>query len=132
LHYAAAMPAFYPIVYVRGYAFSDRELEQTSDDPTNGFNIGSTHARQGIAEQPLKYRFPGPFVRLMTDYGYRDVMRGGVDAIDGLKDLRKTLWIHRYYEPYSDTFGKHGLSGRPSIQAAAVRRYRQRLSGCWN
>jgi pimeloyl-ACP methyl ester carboxylesterase len=114
------MPVYYPIVYVRGYAFSDGELEETTDDPTNGFNIGTTHARQSQGEQPIKYRFPGPFVRLMTDHGYRDVMNKGVDSLEGLKDKRKTLWIHRFYEPYSDTFGKRGKPGRPSIEQAAI------------
>lgn len=114
------MPAYFPIVYVRGYAFSDREIEETTDDPTNGFNIGSTHARQGLGEKPIKYRFPGPFVRLITDHGYRDVMNRGSDSLEDLKDPRKTLWIHRYYEPYSDTFGKKGKGGRPSIEQAAI------------
>jgi pimeloyl-ACP methyl ester carboxylesterase len=114
------MPAYFPIVYVRGYAFSDREIEETTDDPTNGFNIGSTHARQGLGEKPINYRFPGPFVRLITDHGYRDVMNRGSDSLEDLKDPRKTLWIHRYYEPYSDTFGKKGKRGRPSIEQAAI------------
>ena len=120
MHYYVAMAVFYPIVYVRGYAFSDQDVEETSDDPTNGFNIGSTHARQGMDAWPSKYYFPGPFVRLMTDYGYRDVMREGVDALTDLEGRRKTLWIHRYYEPYSDSFGDRELSGRPTIVAAAV------------
>jgi pimeloyl-ACP methyl ester carboxylesterase len=121
LHYDADVAPSYPIVYVRGYAFSDREVEETSDDPTNGFNIGSTHARQGVGKRPLKYPFPGPFVRLMTDYGYRDVMHDGVESVVGLENPRRTLWIHRYYEPYSDRFGDPGLHGRPAIVDAAVR-----------
>jgi pimeloyl-ACP methyl ester carboxylesterase len=113
------MPPFFPIIYVRGFAFSDREVEETTDDPTNGFNIGSTHARQGPGEDPVHFQFPGPFVRLITDYGYTDVMRSGRDSLAEVEKKRQTLWIHRYYEPYSDTFGKHGKRGRPSIEGAA-------------
>jgi pimeloyl-ACP methyl ester carboxylesterase len=65
------------------------------------------------------FQFPGPFVRLITDYGYADVMRNGRDSLVGVDNRRKTLWIHRYYEPYSDTFGRRGQRGRPSIEQSA-------------
>jgi pimeloyl-ACP methyl ester carboxylesterase len=114
------VPAYFPIIYVRGFAFSDSEIEETTDDPTNGFNIGSTHARQGFRGSPIKYRFPGPFVRLMTDHGYEDAIHGYEDSVDGVADPRRTLWILRFYEPYSDTFAEFGKSGRPSIVEAAT------------
>ncbi len=114
------MPAYFPIIYVRGFAFSDSEIEETTDDPTNGFNIGTTHARQGFRESPIKYRFPGPFVRLITDHGYEDAIHGYEDSAEGVADPRRTLWIHRFYEPYSDTFAEPGESGRPSIVEAAT------------
>lgn len=114
------MPAYFPIIYVRGFAFSDSEIEETTDDPTNGFNIGTTHARQGFRGSPILYRFPGPFVRLITDHGYEDAIRGYEDSPDGAADPRRTLWIHRFYEPYSDTFVETGEGGRPSIVEAAA------------
>lgn len=113
------MPAYFPIIYVRGFAFTDREIEETTDDPTNGFNIGTTHARQRSLGKPLKYRFPGPFVRLITDHGYEDAIHGYEDSVEGVAIPRKTLWIHRFYEPYSDTFAEPGKGGRPSIVEAA-------------
>jgi pimeloyl-ACP methyl ester carboxylesterase len=113
------VPAYFPIIYVRGFAFSDSEIEETTDDPTNGFNIGTTHARQGFRGSPIRYRFPGPFVRLITDHGYEDAIRGYEDSPDGAADPRRTLWIHRFYEPYSDTFVDTGEGGRPSIVEAA-------------
>lgn len=114
------VPAYFPIIYVRGFAFSDSEIEETTDDPTNGFNIGTTHARQGFRGSPIRYRFPGPFVRLITDHGYEDAIRGYQDSAEGAVDPRRTLWIHRFYEPYSDTFVETGKGGRPTIVEAAI------------
>lgn len=113
--YSVGVPAYFPIIYVRGYAFSQKEIEETTDDPTNGFNIGSTHARQGYRSMPIRYHFPGPFVRLMTTHRYSDTMRQIGDSVQGVADLRKTLWIHRFYDPYSKTFADGGKDGRPSI-----------------
>jgi hypothetical protein len=76
------MPGYYPIIYVRGFAFTDSEIDETSDDPTNGFNLGATHARQGRGERVLKFRFPGPFVRLMTEHVYADSIAGETDSVE--------------------------------------------------
>jgi pimeloyl-ACP methyl ester carboxylesterase len=113
------MPGYYPIIYVRGFAFTDSEIDETSDDPTNGFNLGATHARQGRGERVLKFRFPGPFVRLMTEHTYTDSIAGETDSVEFVPDPTRTLWIYRYYEDYSDTFGSKGLPGRPEIEDLA-------------
>lgn len=113
------MPGYYPIIYVRGFALSDSEVDETSDDPTNGFNLGSTHARQGRNERILKFRFPGPFVRLMTEHGYTDSIAGETDSVEFAPDPIRTLWIYRYYEAYSDTFEAKGLPGRPKMEDLA-------------
>jgi hypothetical protein len=113
------MPGYYPIIYVRGFAFTDSEIDETSDDPTNGFNLGATHARQGRGERVLKFRFPGPFVRLMTEHVYTDSIAGETDSVEFVPDPTRTLWIYRYYEDYSDTFGSKGLPGRPEIEDLA-------------
>jgi pimeloyl-ACP methyl ester carboxylesterase len=113
------MPGYYPIIYVRGFAFSDGEIDETSDDPTNGFNLGATHARQGRGERVLKFRFPGPFVRLMTEHGYTDSIAGETDSVEFVPDPIRTLWIYRYYEDYADTFGGKGLPGRPEVEDLA-------------
>jgi hypothetical protein len=39
-------PPFFPIIYVRGYAGSDDEVEDTVSDPYMGFNLGATKLRQ--------------------------------------------------------------------------------------
>jgi hypothetical protein len=36
---------FHPIIYVRGFAATSGEIEETVADPYMGFNIGSTKAR---------------------------------------------------------------------------------------
>jgi pimeloyl-ACP methyl ester carboxylesterase len=113
------MPGYYPIIYVRGFAFRDSEIDETSDDPTNGFNLGATHARQGRGERVLKFRFPGPFVRLMTEHAYTDSIAGETDSVEFAPDPTRTLWIYRYYEDYSDTFESKGLPGRPEIEDLA-------------
>jgi pimeloyl-ACP methyl ester carboxylesterase len=113
------MSDYYPIIYVRGFAFSDTEIDETSDDPTNGFNLGTTHARQGRRQRVLKFRFPGPFVRLITEHGYRDSIAGETDSVEFVEDPMRTLWIYRYYEDYSDTFEEKGLPGRPDIENLA-------------
>lgn len=113
------MPGYYPIIYVRGFAFSDSEVDETSDDPTNGFNLGATHTRQGRGEKVLKFRFPGPFVRLMMEHGYEDSIAGETDSVEFVADPTRTLWIYRFYEDYSDTFENNGLPGRPKIEDLA-------------
>jgi hypothetical protein len=36
---------YHPIIYVRGFAATQGEIEETVSDPYMGFNIGSTKAR---------------------------------------------------------------------------------------
>jgi pimeloyl-ACP methyl ester carboxylesterase len=67
----------------------------------------------------LKFRFPGPFVRLMTEHGYTDSIAGETDSVEFVLDPTRTLWIYRYYEDYSDTFESKGLQGRPEIEDLA-------------
>ena len=38
-------PPYYPIIYVRGYAGTDSDIEDTVSDPYMGFNLGSTRLR---------------------------------------------------------------------------------------
>jgi hypothetical protein len=55
---------FHPIIYVRGFAATQGEIEGTVADPYMGFNIGSTKARVvWSSELQLSY-FESPLVRL--------------------------------------------------------------------
>jgi hypothetical protein len=64
---ATDMSASYPIVYVRGYAGTQSDVEETVDDPTYGFNTGSTHIRQMINGKADIFMFVSPFARLFRD-----------------------------------------------------------------
>ncbi|HEX8523073.1 MAG TPA: alpha/beta hydrolase [Tepidisphaeraceae bacterium] len=115
--------AFNPIIYVRGYAGSQKDVEETVDDPTYGFNLGSTHIRQegdGIAR---KYLFMGPLARLIKDWGYIDVVNAGNQSLDKtLEDPwvpKKTIWIYRYYDPTSKTFDDQPSIERWTVEQAA-------------
>jgi hypothetical protein len=41
----ARMPSQYSIIYVQGYAGTQSDVEETVDDPTYGFNMGSNPRR---------------------------------------------------------------------------------------
>jgi len=100
----------WPIIYVRGYAMSSGEIDETTADPFCGFNIGSTviRATPDPKTPPRKFIFESPLVRLGTDYGYTDVYQEGLDILDpdweGEVD-RKSVIIYRYYDSSSRLFG---------------------------
>jgi hypothetical protein len=97
-----------PIVYVRGYAGPTAGVETAVDDPFYGFNRGATHVRVGGDGDPMFYQFEGPLLRLMTDEGYRLLVRGDqhqylLDADDG-KVAEASLWVYRFYDQAATTF----------------------------
>ena len=97
-----------PIVYVRGYAGPTAGIDVAVDDPFYGFNHGGTHVRVGGDGDPLFYQFEGPLLRLMTDEGYRLLVRGDqhqylFDANDGTVP-RASLWVYRFYDQAATTF----------------------------
>lgn len=102
--------AAWPIIYVRGYAMTRSEIDETSSDPFCGFNIGSTviRATPNPKTPPRKLIFESPLIRLQTDFGYRDVYEDGVDIGDPdyPADIpKKSLIIYRYYDEASTLFG---------------------------
>ena len=48
---------YYPIIYVRGYAMSESERDETAADPFCGFNVGSTVYRAAIDKNAAPKRF---------------------------------------------------------------------------
>ena len=75
---------FHPIIYVRGYAMTPVEIDQTSADPFCGFNLGSTVYR-AVAEktrQSRKFVIESPVIRLATEFDYQDVYEDGYDILD--------------------------------------------------
>jgi hypothetical protein len=113
------MPSYYPIVYVRGYAGTQSDVEETVDDPTYGFNSGSTHIRFGEDGKADMFMFVSPFARLFRDHGYADVIDGATQRVPpGSPNPERTIWIYRYYDPTSNKFDRPG-GRRLSIEEAA-------------
>jgi hypothetical protein len=100
---------WYPIIYVRGYAGNDSEIEDTVAEPFMGFNLGSTKFRQLWDGTVRRHYFESPLLRLVKDYGYTDVYFGGQEMPIDLDIGPKSLFIYRYYDQqfFDD------LSGRP-------------------
>jgi hypothetical protein len=103
---------FHPIIYVRGYAMTRAEIDDTTADPFCGFNLGSTvfRATADRAKPPRKYIFESPVLRLASDYGYADVFADGYDIMDEDWEAaatlpRRSIVIFRYYDPASTLLG---------------------------
>ena len=110
---------FHPIIYVRGYAMSRGEIDETTADPFCGFNLGSTMYRAvpNKTERPRKYVFESPVVRLASEYEYRDVYEDGYDIVDpewesdslgkptDNKLGSRCIVIYRYYDAASTYLG---------------------------
>jgi len=108
-----------PIIYVRGYASSQSDVEETVDDPTYGFNTGSTHIRLSQDGKADLFMFVSPFARLFKDHNYKDVIDGAVQRLPpNLEIPERTVWIYRYYDPTSNTFDRPG-GRRLTVQEAA-------------
>lgn len=100
---------FHPIIYVRGFAATQGEIEETVADPYMGFNIGSTKSRMAWSGDVRRFFFESPLVRLMNDHGYFDVFEDGEDLVANVRTDRpipyRCIVIHRYYDDASKDFG---------------------------
>lgn len=120
--------AIHPIIYVRGYAMTQSEIDDTVADPYMGFNIGSCKVRQLWTGDVKKYFFESPLVRLLKQFRYTDVYHEGADRViesqlftTGADPSRRyvpyrSIVIYRYYEPSTDDLGS-GL--KPSMERFA-------------
>jgi hypothetical protein len=145
---------YHPIIYVRGFAGTQGEIDETVADPYMGFNIGSTKARQVWNGALRRYYFESPLVRLTDepliareggvatrlDERYDDVYLNGEDltasqADDPYKPARSdiTLPYHsiailRYYDVASSDFGdkqSHPIEEFALALAAQIIRMRE-------
>ena len=106
---------FFPIIYVRGYAMTPSEVADTVATPYMGFNLGSTKVRQSWDGRVHRHVFESPLIRLMKDYGYRDIYADGTETTGPIGP--RSVIIYRYYEPADADLG----DGRPlSIPEAAA------------
>lgn len=121
---------YYPIVYVRGYAATDSEIEDTVATPYMGFNLGATKSRQNHEGEVNRFIFESPLLRLMKDEGYIDTYSEG-DYLRGQAPA-KSVWIFRYYEKVSEQLGD-GESRTMETFALDLRRFilsiRERVCG---
>ncbi|MEM7231097.1 MAG: hypothetical protein AAF517_02915 [Planctomycetota bacterium] len=116
-----------PIVYIRGYAGKQAEVEDTVATPHMGFNLGSTKMRQAWTGEIDVHIFESPLVRLMKDHGYVDAYRNGERfPAEGEEIPAASVWIYRYYDNTSQAIGS-GL--RPEIEdhARGLRRFIERI-----
>lgn len=95
----------YPIIYVRGYAGSQSEVEETVADPYNGFNVGSTKIRQAWTGEINRHYFESPLVRLMKEYEYSDVYSDGRELPLERPVPERPIVIYRYYDITSKEVG---------------------------
>lgn len=121
------MADFYPIVYVRGYAMRESEVEDTFNKPYYGFNLGSTQFRLSADETPTMRIFESPVVRLIKQERYVDSfnrfldrknrpVRNSVPEARPAVDWRRTLWTFRFYDRESQLLGE---SPREEIEGYA-------------
>ncbi len=90
---------FYPIVFVRGFAFTNRELKDTFYDPYNGFNKASVnllkHTRQPYKN--VKEYFEGMIIKFMKMEGYNYFDQHN-EGIEKLSYPYRSLWVCRFYD----------------------------------
>jgi hypothetical protein len=122
---------YHPIIYVRGFAATSDEIEETVADPYMGFNLGSTKTRQWYDGKMRKFFFESPLVRLKdepiwhstpagmqrSDSRYDDVYLNGEDLTapdsqdpnkPGRSDIAlpyQSIVVFRYYDEASSAFG---------------------------
>jgi len=96
----------YPIIYVRGFAATMNEIEDTVATPYMGFNLGATKIRQNYEGEIRRFIFESPLIRLLKDEGYVDTYRDGDLIPRGERVPAKSVWIFRYYESVSEDLGE--------------------------
>ena len=100
---------YHPIIYVRGFAATQGEIDETVADPYMGFNIGSAKTRTVWTGEIKRFYFESPLVRLMADHNYDDVFVDGDDLVAVQKTDKpvpyKSIVIYRYYDDASTDFG---------------------------
>ncbi|QEY58062.1 alpha/beta hydrolase [Pseudomonas sp. C27(2019)] len=96
---------YYPIIYVRGFAATMSEIDETTADPYMGFNRGSSVLRQDHQRKPVSFIFESPLLRLIKDHNYIDAFQGGGYLDDHGNVPARSVWVFRYYERASNLLG---------------------------
>jgi hypothetical protein len=95
---------FFPIIYVRGFAMRQKDVAQTVATPFMGFNDGATKHRQRANGGVTRFAFESPVIRLMKDFGYRDVYVDGEQLVGRVSP--RSIVIYRYYDDEDPHLGR--------------------------
>lgn len=117
---------YYPVIYIRGYAATMGEIEDTVATPYMGFNLGSTKLRQDHKGEIKRHIFESPLIRLMKDEDYVDTYQGGDFFPEEERVPAKSVWIYRYYERMSEQLGEGERHDIPEA-AAGLRKFVLRI-----
>lgn len=127
---AHRLAPYHPIIYVRGYAMTSGEIAATVSTPYMGFNLGATKARQAWDGRVIRHVFESPLVRLMKDYGYRDIFSDSSE-IEGSIPARSII-IYRYYESADSDLGTGKVLSIPEAAAGLktlIHKIREQVCG---
>lgn len=92
-------PPYYPVVYVRGYAMTENEREDTFHDTYYGFAATSVEKRQVPPPDYLRADlFEGQLIRFMKmgRSAYFDATNRGLE--DCTDNPSRSLWVCRFYD----------------------------------
>lgn len=92
-------PPYYPVVYVRGYAMTETEREETFHDTYYGFAATSVEKRQVPPPDYLRADlFEGQLIRFMKmgQTAYFDATNRGLE--DCTDNPSRSLWVCRFYD----------------------------------
>ena len=79
---AAKASQILPIIYLRGFAAGEGEIDDTTADPFNGFNVGSVLLRTGWTGDAARHVFESPVLRLtQPPFNYRLTFSDGVRGL---------------------------------------------------
>lgn len=101
--------SYHPIIYIRGFAMNQADIDETTADPFCGFNVGSTvyRARPSPAA-PARFVFESPVMRLVTEHNYANVISQGLDLSSATFNAdipRRSIIVHHYYDQASELLG---------------------------
>jgi hypothetical protein len=101
--------SYHPIIYIRGFAMNQADIDETTADPFCGFNVGSTVYRARPSPvPPARFVFESPVMRLVSDHGYVNVISQGTDlASPSFAGTipRRAIVVHHYYDQASALLG---------------------------
>lgn len=101
----------FPIIYVRGYAATLSEMEETVATPYMGFNLGSTKTRLNYEDEVARFIFESPLIRLMKDEDYVDAYDAGDFVTEPKQVDPRSVWVFRYYEKSGGAGGEAERQG---------------------